>query len=101
MSTLMPWAMKLKQEKPSCFVGQADPKAPHSFMPWWLLKAPNIDGCFSIFLFIPTYLLKHFGHKKKVSILKLCLYYAILSTEGEDQAAQLFSDRQMGGCFEL
>lgn len=61
--------------------------------------SPTLMGVLASFLFIPTYLLKHFGHKKKVSILKLCLYYAILSTEGEDQAAQLFSDRQMGGCF--
>ena len=44
--------------------------------------SPTFMGVSASFLFIPTYLLKHIGHKKKISILKLCLCYARLSTKG-------------------
>lgn len=63
--------------------------------------SPMLMGVVASFLFIPTYLLKHIDHKKKVSILKLCLYYAIFSAKGEIRLHNCFQVDRREGVLEL
>lgn len=73
---LMPWALKTKPRKGHTALGliQKVGLVPEGY--------PTFSGCFSIF-FMPTYLPRHFGQEKRISILKLCLCFVGLPAENE------------------
>lgn len=73
---LMPWAMESKLgERPILLQGRLIQRVE------WSPRPPQYLGdVLAYFFFMPTCLSRHFGQEKRMSMLKLCLFQAQLST---------------------